>query len=183
MPDNDDHNEDAVYRVDTVPPPDGDDDAYSAPTRVGPMAATVVNELIVAARTAEVAAASQAKPKPKKDDGTVGVLDEDDIEAELAFPPPPKVPAAGDKAPASEKPAVAAQPLKTKTQPVVPITPIASIKPVAPSTSAPPSSSAGQPTPNAAAKPANLPMPMPMMAGIGVGAFLVLVGILYVLFK
>ena len=32
---NDDTDE-SIFRVDTVPPPAGDDDAYNAPTRVGP---------------------------------------------------------------------------------------------------------------------------------------------------
>ena len=43
----DDENHEAIFRVDTVPPPAGEDDAYNAPTRVGPMAAAVVEEMMV----------------------------------------------------------------------------------------------------------------------------------------
>jgi hypothetical protein len=38
--------EDGIYRVDTIPPPEGEDDAYSAPTRVGPMAAAAVEKMM-----------------------------------------------------------------------------------------------------------------------------------------
>jgi hypothetical protein len=97
MSDDDDRNEEGIYRADTVPPPDGGEDAYSAPTRVGPMAATVVNEILMAAQAAQAeqsAARAQAvTAKPKGGDG--GELDERDIAAELdpvAFPPPPRLP-------------------------------------------------------------------------------------------
>ena len=56
----DDEKEDgpAIYRVETIPPPDGEDDAYSAPTKVGPMADAAVRELMQAAerRAAELSA-------------------------------------------------------------------------------------------------------------------------------
>jgi hypothetical protein len=93
MSDNDDQNDEGIYRADTVPPPDGGDDAYNAPTRVGPMAATVVNEMIVAAQARE--SSSKNKPPPAAGapppGGDGGVLDDRDIEAELdptGFPPP-----------------------------------------------------------------------------------------------
>jgi hypothetical protein len=41
--------EDGIYKVDTVPPPDGEDDAYSAPTRVGVMPESLVAEIMHAA--------------------------------------------------------------------------------------------------------------------------------------
>jgi hypothetical protein len=49
-----DHEEEKgeVYKVDTVPPPPGEDDAYSAPTRIGPMAEAAAQELM---RQAELA--------------------------------------------------------------------------------------------------------------------------------
>ena len=45
----DDDNDEAIYRVETVPPPAGESDAYNAPTKVGPMAAAVVEEMMHAA--------------------------------------------------------------------------------------------------------------------------------------
>ena len=70
----DDEKEDgpAIYKVETIPPPDGEDDAYSAPTKVGPMADAAVRELMQAAerkaaeltaRNAEKKAASAAAAK------------------------------------------------------------------------------------------------------------------------
>ncbi|MDB4942005.1 MAG: hypothetical protein JWP97_1539 [Labilithrix sp.] len=59
----DDENENhGIYRVDTIPPPDGEDDAYSAPTKVGPMADAAVRELMHAAerRAAELNAKNAA---------------------------------------------------------------------------------------------------------------------------
>lgn len=51
-------NDDAIFKVQTVPPPPGSTDAYSAPTRVGEMGASVLDEMIVAAkRNAEQPAA------------------------------------------------------------------------------------------------------------------------------
>src|SRR5687767_11928990 len=49
-----DHDEerDQVYKVETVPPPPGEDDAYSAPTRIGPMAEAAAQEMM---RHAELA--------------------------------------------------------------------------------------------------------------------------------
>jgi hypothetical protein len=44
-----DENDGGIYRVDTVPPPDGEDDAYSAPTRVGVMPESLVQEIMHAA--------------------------------------------------------------------------------------------------------------------------------------
>ena len=64
----DDDKDDAIFKVDTVPPPAGEDNAYNAPTRVGAMAAAVVEEMMVAsvrkanaltAAASEKAAASQ----------------------------------------------------------------------------------------------------------------------------
>ncbi len=63
---NDDHSDDdddQIHRVDTVPPPDGEGDAYSAATRVGPMAEAVVKEMMHAAtvKAAEMRARSDKK--------------------------------------------------------------------------------------------------------------------------
>lgn len=44
-------NEDEVYRVDTVPPPEGEDDAYNAPTKVGVIEAPVLESMKQASLT------------------------------------------------------------------------------------------------------------------------------------
>lgn len=76
-------NEDAIHRIDTVPPPDGEDDAYSAETKVGPLSRAMVQELMDAAEiganapvTIPPASGMRARP------------------AKLApvIPPPPRVP-------------------------------------------------------------------------------------------
>jgi hypothetical protein len=179
MADKEDRNDDAVYKVDTVPPPDGDDDAYSAPTRIGPMASAVVNELIMAKsrESAEVAAASQVKPRIGEN-SPEEALDENDIEAELAFPPPPKLPGAPPSkprisAPPPPKPSSAPQ---VKTQPLVPLTPLSSIKPTA--AQAPASS----PRPKVPAIAEQKGLSPTMLAG-GAIALLVVVGILYMLVR
>jgi hypothetical protein len=69
------NDDDGIYRVDTIPPPAGEDDAYSAPTRVGPMASAIVEEIIAQAkREAEEAAASSrppGTPTPVEDEAVV----------------------------------------------------------------------------------------------------------------
>lgn len=60
--------EDAVHKVDTVPPPDGDSDAYSAETKVGPVTQDAWAELIRKAaeegeRNAKSGPASSARPR------------------------------------------------------------------------------------------------------------------------
>lgn len=189
MADKEDRNDDAVYKVDTVPPPDGDDDAYSAPTKIGPMASAVVNELIMAKRQEEEAAASQKKPRVGENkDHKEEALDENDIEAELAFPPPPKVPGAPPSTPkvsAAPPPSTSKPPTSTpqvKTQPLVPVTPIASIKPATSQAPAPRTS-----TPASAPKPAAVAseakgLPPTVLAG-GAVAVLVVLGILWMLLK
>lgn len=64
----DDKKDEAIYKVDTVPPPAGEDDAYSAPTRVGPMAAAVVEEMMVASvrKAAELTAVAEEKAAASK---------------------------------------------------------------------------------------------------------------------
>ncbi len=38
--------EDGIYKVDTVPPPDGEDDAYGAPTKVGPLTQAAIADMM-----------------------------------------------------------------------------------------------------------------------------------------
>lgn len=166
MADKDDRNEDAVYKVDTVPPPDGDDDAYSAPTKIGALASAVVNELIVAKEreSAEVKAASKAKPRVGNG-GEVDTLDDNDIEAELAFPPPPKVPTQRPPAPAAAKAEPASKISETATTP--------------PPASVPEKAKAKAPAP--APAPAEGGM-SPTMIGGAIAAAIVLLAIVYAVF-
>ena len=46
MADENDDDDGAIFKVDTVPPPAGDGDAYNAPTKVGPVSAEAWVELI-----------------------------------------------------------------------------------------------------------------------------------------
>src|SRR5687767_12438894 len=108
----DDDEKDGIYRVQTVPPPDGSSDVYNAPTKVGPMATSVIQELIEQAqRTGGVVEANQATaaidakkiapaiPPPPSPAAQLPVLDRptpvDRIEPqdleEVKPPPPPKL--------------------------------------------------------------------------------------------
>jgi hypothetical protein len=86
----DDH---GIFRVDTIPPPDGEDDAYSAPTKVGPMADAAVKELMHAAerRAIELSQRNADKAKAAK-------------EAAPTKPPPPVAVAPAPTFPAVEAP-------------------------------------------------------------------------------
>lgn len=57
--------EDKAQQIDTVPPPAGESDAYNAPTRVGPMAAHVVAEIMAAAGTPGASPSLKAPPTPR----------------------------------------------------------------------------------------------------------------------
>ncbi|HEY8075440.1 MAG TPA: hypothetical protein VIF62_15050 [Labilithrix sp.] len=57
-----------IYRVDTIPPPDGEDSAYDAPTKVGALARGQVQDLFAAAMAKETGSeppppVSGARPK------------------------------------------------------------------------------------------------------------------------
>jgi hypothetical protein len=60
MPD-DEKKEDAIYRVDTVPPPAGESDAYNAPTRVGDMPPEVLAAMKAAGVGPDAPVASAAE--------------------------------------------------------------------------------------------------------------------------
>ena len=45
--------DDEIFRVDTIPPPDGDEDAYGAATKVGPLAKAKIDEMLKAAEANE----------------------------------------------------------------------------------------------------------------------------------
>ena len=56
-------NEDSIFKVQTVPPPPGETDAYSAPTKVGAMAAAIVEETILHAQRRADSASMKAAMK------------------------------------------------------------------------------------------------------------------------
>ena len=62
-----DNGEAKLYRVETVPPPAGEDDAYSAPTKVGPLGDAFVANLMKEAEQRTTALAR--KDEPKSGDG------------------------------------------------------------------------------------------------------------------
>ena len=66
-----------VYKIETVPPPAGEDDAYSAPTKVGPMGDAFVKNLMKDAEQRSAELARKEKDAKAKADG----------------PPPSKAPA------------------------------------------------------------------------------------------
>lgn len=63
--DPEENDDDGIHRMDTVPPPDGEGDAYNAATRVGPMADAVVKEMMHAAglKAAEMSERAAGKAK------------------------------------------------------------------------------------------------------------------------
>jgi hypothetical protein len=93
----DERDEDAIFSVDTVPPPAGEDDAYSAATKVGPLARGYIEKLM---------ADSERKPSPPRmRSGAVAVSDRSEIRS-LVVPKPPRTPS--DSRPGMPTPAPAA---------------------------------------------------------------------------
>jgi hypothetical protein len=180
MPDNDDGNEDGIYRADTVPPPDGDD-AYNAPTRVGPMAATVVNEMIVAAQAQQSAERASASKAKVRGEGAVdgGELDDRDIEAELdptAFPS--RVPS---RQSANPPKADAAKGLPSLRPPPVPVFPSRPPRQEPVASVAPPPTSLAPPPSKPVAPPASPQLPTIFVLG-GVAALLLVLAFGYGVF-
>lgn len=64
-------NDDAIFKVQTVPPPPGATDAYSAPTKVAPMDASVLDEMIVAAKRNASPHLAETAAYPKLTDDVV----------------------------------------------------------------------------------------------------------------
>lgn len=50
---NDDDSDGAIHKMDTLPPPEGEDDAYNAATKVGPMARAAVEAMMAKAQVDE----------------------------------------------------------------------------------------------------------------------------------
>jgi hypothetical protein len=57
--------EPALYRADTVPPPDGETDAYNAPTKVGPIASSTLAEMMKAVESQVVSFNAGAEKTPE----------------------------------------------------------------------------------------------------------------------
>jgi hypothetical protein len=92
--------DEGIYKVDTVPPPAGEDDAYSAPTRIGVMASAIVGELLAQGEREVEAPKDEAKtvppPAPVPADLAKVVVEEEEDDAEhgeivspLKTPAPP----------------------------------------------------------------------------------------------
>jgi len=63
--------EDGIFKVETVPPPEGETDVYNAPTRVGVLAGSIVEEIVQQARRQAGTASSDSPPS----DGEPAVVD------------------------------------------------------------------------------------------------------------
>jgi hypothetical protein len=80
-----------IYRVETVPPPAGESDAYNAPTKVGPMPAATIAAMMQAAekKVAEVnerAVEKSGRPKP------IPREEPEPVATAQAIPPPAPAP-------------------------------------------------------------------------------------------
>lgn len=99
------NDDEGIYRVDTIPPPQGEGDAYSAPTKVGVLASAIVEELVAASQR-EAEAKAQPADLTDKDEDNVGatrVVESEKMVAALASKPsqpPPAAPAVAKAEPA-----------------------------------------------------------------------------------
>jgi hypothetical protein len=183
-----------VYKVETVPPPPGEDDAYSAPTRIGPMAEAAARELM---RQSELASglapgtltggAAPTKPPPRPSKPPVPTR------------PPPSSAQARARMFASNEPVElapdvlveeAAPPQRIYTdeeEDAQPAFPPASVQPASSSSSGPASGRLGLPASSPAPSivggaPAQT-APIPWRLVLGVVAAVLVVGMLYALFR
>ena len=79
----DERNEDAIFSVDTVPPPAGEDDAYNAATKVGPLARGYIDKLM---------ADSERRPSPPRmASEAVAVAERSELRS-LVVPKPARTP-------------------------------------------------------------------------------------------
>jgi hypothetical protein len=133
-----DRDEDAsegIYKVDTIPPPAGEDDAYSAPTKVGPMARAAVAHLFA--------------------DADLGVAPGTGADAGAPAEPAPVTARSASSAPIAPKPPTAPRPSAAPRPSPAP-------RPSAVSKVSPPSKAAAPPSPSPApASPSASPSPSP----------------------
>jgi hypothetical protein len=108
-----DRDDESIFKVDTIPPPAGDDDAYSAPTRVGPSNAVEWAELMRKAdesgrKSAEADAGVESArprtisgaPEAPEEHRLPSIDDEDDVPPARPPAPPIAAPPAAPPAPA-----------------------------------------------------------------------------------
>lgn len=122
MPRDDDQSK--VPQIGTVPPPPGESDAYSAPTRVGPMAAQIAELINAATEEAErkLAASRPERPTIAPPQGYGDAVEFDDTTrigdgalalseaVEASFPPPPLPTPAPQALPTPPPPTLSAPP-------------------------------------------------------------------------
>lgn len=134
MSDDEKDDELGIHRVETIPPPEGEDDAYSAATKVGPMADAAVKELMhaaerraseLSARVAEKKSAAAAAAKSSATPTPLSVK--------------PATPSAKPAAPASARPAAPSGPTTGRV-------PAPAVGPVGRTVSAAPTGSAKPPS-------------------------------------
>ena len=121
--------DDEIFKVDTVPPPAGEDDPYNSPTRVGPMESSVVDEMIHASerKASELAALAKVKQSDHKNKvASSAEAPSSGLAPERAFPAPPR--------PYIPRPHVSRPAAPTPTPPM------RTVSPAKPSSSTPPSS-------------------------------------------
>jgi hypothetical protein len=90
--------DEGIHRCDTVPPPDGETDAYNAPTKIGPMARGMVDQLMAQAEAMQGIDSTPPKSgerplparKPKPSDPPVVVSPVPAPQAALPAPPAPE---------------------------------------------------------------------------------------------
>lgn len=123
-----------VYQIQTVPPPSGETDAYSAPTKVGPMPAAIAEMISEATRQAHEEEDASAQKKALRARPIIPREEPDDpLEAATPTKPPPSM-SEGAGAPSSRS-----RPISTPRTP--------SPEPPPPAPPAPTRSSPNEPTP------------------------------------
>lgn len=60
--------EDGIFKVETVPPPEGESDVYNAPTKVGSLAGSIVEEIVQQARRQAELSAQGRSPHSRSPD-------------------------------------------------------------------------------------------------------------------
>jgi hypothetical protein len=112
----DDDKDEEIFKVETVPPPAGESDAYNAPTKVGPMAAAVVEEMLHASvrKAAELTQRSQDAKAAAEGKGAAPAPASDGSKPPLA---PPRPAATSPTSPKAAAAPVARAPTASNPQP------------------------------------------------------------------
>lgn len=164
--------DDSIHRVDTIPPPDGEGDAYNAPTKVGPMADSVMKEMLHAAelKAAELAQRSSdkmdaVKAKQKEEGAAAAAAASEKPPATSEKPPvsaPPVSSSKGLVAAASARDGALARPARSpSSSPIKPSPATAPKPPAVPASPAVPATKAAAASPAASASPSASPSGAP----------------------